>query len=195
MCYVGNYSISIWIQRIDTSLQGSIGLHTEQDKSSSLSATVLSYAPFQYYHAVHGQMFKAPTKYVFFTHGPPQKVLLSLGYYKALKTQYSATGCCGKGSQFGTTQNRRPASLSHSDRSPAPCERYTELLALLLRIRESPLQMSDRRQATVIEILRGFSESLQVRLRHNTLRPIPSAFLPISSNRKLRNMNMHTNFT
>jgi len=41
MCYVGNYSISIWILCIDTSLQGSTGLPTDQDKSSSLSATVV----------------------------------------------------------------------------------------------------------------------------------------------------------
>ena len=117
-------------------------------------------------------MFKAPSTYAFLSPGP----LLSLRLYKALKTQFCATGHCGIGSQFGTTQNRRPASLSHSTHSPASCERYTELLALLLRIRESRLQMSVRRQATVIEIFRGFSESLQVRLRHGRLRPIPSAF-------------------
>jgi len=126
-------------------------------------------------------MFKAPTKYVFLSPGPPHEVLLSLRFYKALKTQFSATSHCGRGSQFGTTQNRRPASLSHSVHSPASCERYTELLALLLRIPESRLQMPIRRQATVNKILRGFSESLQVRPRHSRLRPIPFASLVTGS--------------
>lgn len=140
-------------------------------------------------------MFKAPTKYAFLSPGPPQKVLLSLRYHKALsKLNFLPPVTAVQAHNLEhKTDGQRPCLTQFIHRHLVNAIPSCWHSCFVFESLDFKCRSEDRILPLTFFVV--FSESLQVRLRHSRLGRIPSAFLPISSHRTLRNMSMHTNCT